>query len=248
MEMQEKLLSECLKKYQLSPEVITAFRKCPRHKFILQNYSMEEIYSDFPLPIYEDEEFVSTISQPSFVMLMIDMLELRPFHKVLELGAGSGWNAALMSCLVEKVISIEIIPSLAAQTRERLKHLGFHNIEIIYGDGAHGFLPEAPFDRAIFTAGATDLPRAFHQQIKIGGKLLFVLKTATVDYLYLMVKHQNYFEEVSRLPCSFVPMRGEKSAVVEDDLSFLTRSENMLRISPNSQDDGKDSVFSVSYT
>lgn len=248
MELQEKLLSECLQKYQLSNEVIAAYRKCPRHKFILQKYSMEEIYSDYPLPIYEDEEFVSTISQPSFVMLMIDMLDLRPFHKVLELGAGSGWNAALMSCLVEKVVSIEIIPSLASQTRDRLKHLGFHNVEVIHGDGAHGFLPEAPFDRAIFTAGATDLPRAFHQQMKIGGKLLFVLKTPSVDYLYLMVKHQNYFEEISRLPCSFVPMRGERPAMIEDDLTFLTKSQTKLRISPNSREDGKDSVFSVSYT
>jgi protein-L-isoaspartate(D-aspartate) O-methyltransferase len=246
MDFQEKLLLECLAKYRLSQEVIEAYRKCPRHKFILQPYSMEEMYSDHPLTIYEDAHFISTISQPSFVLLMIEMLELRPYHKVLELGAGSGWNAALMSCLVERVVSIEIIPSLAAQTRERLKHLGFSKVDIITGDGAHGFLPEAPYDRGIFTAGATDLPRAFHQQIKTGGRLLFVLKTPTIDFLLLLEKKEDCFEEITRLPCSFVPMKGEKAVNFQNDLSRVIVSSNKIKIYPNPETDGNDSVFSDS--
>src|SRR5688572_26577548 len=123
MDYQESLLQYCCSKYKLSEEVIYAYKKCPRHKFIHLNYSMEEMYADYPLTIYEDENFVSTISQPSFVMLMIDMLDIKPCHKVLELGAGSGWNAALMSCLAEKVVSIEIIPSLAEETKDNLKTL-----------------------------------------------------------------------------------------------------------------------------
>lgn len=248
MDLLENLLQECKQKYDLSPEVIEAFRRCPRHKFILINYSMEEMYMDAPLAIYEDENFVSTISQPSFVLLMIDMLDLHPYHKVLELGAGSGWNAALMSRLVSKVITIEIIPSLTIQTRDRLKHLGFTNVEVIQGDGAHGFLPEAPFDRAIFTAGATDLPRAFHQQVKVGGKLIFVLKGPTVDYLFLLEKFPGYYEELSRLPCSFVPMKGERRADPTEDFTSLLQSPRKLRIYPAPESSDKDSVFSVSYT
>jgi protein-L-isoaspartate(D-aspartate) O-methyltransferase len=241
---QDELLEHCLKKYSLSEEVINAYRKCPRHKFIKKTYTLEEMYSDYPLHIYEDEKFVSTISQPSFVLLMIQMLDLRPFHHVLEIGAGSGWNAALMGCMVEKVDSIEIIPSLASETRENLRGLGFKNVEIICGDGARGFYPDAPYDRAVFTAGATDLPRAFHQQIKLGGKLLFVLKTPDVDLLLLMEKKNDYFEEISRVHCSFVPMKGEKSAQPSQDLSPLAYSDKKIKIYQNSSTEGKDSVFS----
>src|SRR5690606_23368583 len=118
-----------LSKYPLSPEVISAYKKSPRHQFIKRPYSMEEMYGDYPLAIYEDDEFISTISQPSFVLLMIDMLDLKSDHKVLELGAGSGWNAALMSYIAKEVVSIEIIPSLAEETRENLKSMGFPNVK-----------------------------------------------------------------------------------------------------------------------
>jgi protein-L-isoaspartate(D-aspartate) O-methyltransferase len=242
---QEILLNLCRSKYKLSKEIIEAYIKCPRHKFVSRSFSMEEIYADHPLPLFEDSHRVSTISQPSFVMRMIDLLDLKPFHKVLELGAGSGWNAALMSCLVEKVVTIEIIPGLAQETRERLKHLSFMNVEVIQGDGAHGFLPEAPYDRGIFTAGATDLPKAFHQQMKSGGKLLFVLKGSDMDYLLLLVKTADGFEELMRLPCSFVPMTGEKEAKVNPEVNALMAEGRKLKIRPNSESGGMDSVFSV---
>jgi protein-L-isoaspartate(D-aspartate) O-methyltransferase len=240
MDYQEKLLEYARQKYPLSSEVIAAYRKCPRHKFIQRPYSMEEMYGDYPLDIYHDEDFVSTISQPSFVMLMIDMLDLKPQHKVLELGAGSGWNAALMSCMAKEVVSIEIIPSLAEQTRENLKQMGFTNVKVITGDAASGFAPDAPYDRGIFTAGATDLPRAFYEQIKVGGKLLFVLKTEGVDLLLLLIKRENFFEEVSRLCCSFVPMKGVKKA----GLKRAAIPESRLKISLNTRPGEYDSVFS----
>ena len=237
----ENLLKICTSKYKLSEDVILAFKKCPRHKFIHQNYSMDEMYGDYPLTIFEDAQFVSTISQPSFVLFMIDMLDLSPVHKVLELGAGSGWNAALMSCMAQKVVSIEIIPSLAKETRENLRTLGFHNVEIISGDGAHGYLPEAPYDRGVFTAGATDLPKAFYEQIKDGGKLLFVLKTPDVDLLLLLVKKEDHFEELKRIHCSFVPMKGEKKA----DFNSSINTNGLLKIYRNPDSHGPDSIFST---
>lgn len=245
MDYQNHLLDHCRQKYQLSQKVIDAFKKCPRHKFIHQNYSMEEMYGDYPLTLFQDEQFVSTISQPSFVLLMLDMLDLQTCHKVLELGAGSGWNAALMSCLVEKVVSIEIIPSLATETRENLKTLNFNNIEIITGDGAMGFSPEAPYDRGIFTAGATDLPIAFHDQIKVNGKLLFVLKTASGDLLLNLLKKEDHFLEIGRLHCSFVPLKGIKNVPVTNDLQELVIRNQRIRISKSPRKGERDSLFST---
>lgn len=248
MNVQDSLLEYARLKYELSPEVVSAYKKAPRHLFLKIPYSMEEIYEDHPLEIYRDSEFVSTISQPSFVMLMIDMLQLKPGHKVLELGAGSGWNAALMSHIVGekgKIVSLEIIPALARETRENLKRLGYKNVEIIQADGANGYPKEAPYDRAIFTAGATDLPRAYHEQIKVGGKLLFVLKTSGVDILLLLDKKEDHFEEVSRLFCSFVPMTGEKGVGLTHESSFIKGLEGQLKIYPGQQSKDNDSVFST---
>ncbi len=248
MENQERLLDLALNKYRLSPQVVAAYKKLPRHLFIKRSYSMDEMYGDYPLEIYRDEKYISTISQPSFVMLMIDMLDLKPGHKVLELGAGSGWNAALMGEIVGpagKVVSVEIIPSLAQETKDNLSFLGIANVEIISGDGATGYPPEAPYDRGIFTAGATDLPKAFHEQIKVGGKLLFVLKTQSIDLLLLLIKKEDHFEELSRLSCSFVPMKGQKAARITNDLDTLRDTQGKLEIYPNFKKEGRDSLFSI---
>jgi len=244
---QERLLEECQRKYKLSEKVVLAYKRCPRHKFIHRNYSMEEMYQDYPLPIYEDKNFVSTISQPSFVLLMIDMLDLTPSSKVLEIGAGSGWNAALMSTIAEKVVTIEIIPSLARETRENIANLNFQNIVVVEGDGSHGFLPEAPYDRGIFTAGSNDLPKAFHEQINEGGKLLFVMKTSEVDLLLLLEKKEDHFVEKSRLLCTFVPMKGEKEAWPDSSLDHFLTDKTPIKIYLNPESGGKDSVFSTSY-
>lgn len=232
----EKLLNNSLSRYHLSPEVIEAYRACPRHLFIQEDYPMEEKYRDYPLSIYKDHKFISTISQPSFVLLMLDMLDLRPGQKVIELGTGSGWNAALMSYLVEphgKVVSLEIIPELARATKENLKVLGVSNVEIIYGDGARGYEKEAPYDRGIFTAGAVDLPLAFHEQIKVGGKLLFVLKGYTeADLLILLEKKSDHFAAIKTLTCQFVPIKGEGDFEADSQSDNILQSRGKIRIYP----------------
>ena len=142
-------------------------------------------------------------------------------------------------------MSLEIIPSLAQETRENLKHLGYKNVEIIQADGANGYAKEAPYDRAIFTAGATDLPQAYHDQIKVGGKLLFVLKTSGVDVLLLLDKKEDHFEEVSRELCSFVPMTGEKGVGQSHESSFLKGLEGRMLIYPSDSSKDNDSIFSI---
>jgi protein-L-isoaspartate(D-aspartate) O-methyltransferase len=244
MNDQLELLSLIKRKYSISPKVESAFLRCPRHLFIERGLSMDDIYSDYPLEIYRDKNFISTISQPSFVLLMIEMLNLSADDTVLEVGTGSGWNAALMSCLCRSVVTVEIIPQLAHESRERLQRLGFNNVEVIQGDGAFGHLDKAPYDKGVFTAGATDLPKAFHEQIKDGGLLLFVLKTTGADLLLLLMKKGDHFEEIQRIPCSFVPLKGKKEKPQELDSLFTVGPAGRIHIYPNQQE-GPASIISV---
>ncbi len=226
-------------KEQLSDQVIDAFYEVPRHQFVerYRHYGTKEwlditdgnieehlgtLYANHPLVLLgSDEAFrakygsepVSTISQPAFVLRLLDLLDLRKGHNVFELGAGSGWTAALLGHLVGpsgKVSTSEIITELAEKAQVRLTSLGFNNVTVLCGDGGDGLADCAPFDRVIFTAGAFDIPFAFHQQIKEGGLLLFVLKNkGGADNLLLLKKHPEYFETIYAFPCGFVPVTGK---------------------------------------
>ncbi len=183
---------------------------------------LASIYANQSLAIYgEEEDFgnlgantpVSTISQPSFVLRMLDLLKLEKGQKVFELGAGSGWNAALMGELVGsggKVLSIEIIPELVAAAQVAIDKLGISNVEIRKGDAGEGDENFAPFDRAVFTAGAYDIPPVFYHQLKNGGLLLLVLKNkGGRDTLVLLEKKEDHFESIFSTTCGFVPMTGK---------------------------------------
>lgn len=245
MKQQDELLDLVKKKYpEINLEILEAFKQTPRHLFVNRNYSMDEMYQDYPLNLYADENFISTISQPSFVLYMINLLNLEPHHKVLEVGAGSGWNAALMSKLCREVVAIEIIPALAEETRANLAKLKIDRVKIIEGDAALGYPQDAPYDRVIFTAGATDLPRALYEETKVGGYLLFVLKTSEVDLLLLMEKRQDAFYEKKRIHCSFVPMKGSRPAKFSTDFDHLLDASE-IRISLADKNQGRDSVISA---
>ena len=214
--------------HPLSEKVKRAFMEVPRHKFVpvfridgdwinITENNLEEylpyLYGDFPLGIYASEgQIVSTISQPSFVLRMIDMLKLEEGDNVFELGTGSGWNAALMSRIVGpkgKIVSLEIIPELIERAKISFESCGITNVEVHAGDAADGWKPEAPYDKAVFSAGAFDLPKAFHEQVRVGGHLLFVLKHVQGDTLYLMEKRTDHFSSIYSMDCSFVPMTGK---------------------------------------
>ncbi len=160
----------------------------------------------------DDEDVPSTISQPSFVLRMLDLLRLNPGHKVFELGTGSGWNAALMGRLVGpegRVESVEIIPEMVQAAAQNVESLGISNVHIVTGDGAEGYADYAPYDRAIFTAGAFDLPRYFYEQIREEGLLLVVIKSGGGgDNLFLLRKTGGHFESLESMPCGFVQLRG----------------------------------------
>jgi protein-L-isoaspartate(D-aspartate) O-methyltransferase len=173
------------------------------------------LYANKPLILYgeDDDNVPSTISQPSFVLRMLDMLELRAGQTVFELGAGSGWNAALIGHLVGpegQVYSLEFIPEVAKTAAETIATLGIKNVSVIAADGGEGYAAGAPYDRVIFTAGAYDLPRHFYEQMKDNGLLLIAIKTeGGGDNLFLLRKRQDHFESLESQAAGFVQMKGK---------------------------------------
>src|SRR6266511_1015585 len=209
-----------------------AFLQLPRHVFIKryrnwgtkkwhevseENFAqhLSTLYANRPLILFgnDDDNIPSTISQPSFVLRMLDMLQLRPGHTVFELGAGSGWNAALMGHLVGPeghVYSLEIIPEVAKMAMDTIATLGIKNVHIIAADGGEGYAAQAPYDRAIFAAGAYDLPHHFYEQMKDGGLSLLVVKNVGGrDNLFLLRKTADHFESLESMPCGFVQLTGK---------------------------------------
>jgi protein-L-isoaspartate(D-aspartate) O-methyltransferase len=219
------------RKAPISQRTEQAFLALPRHLFVRryrvwgatgwQQVTAETLeqhlpilYADKPLVLSgDDSDLLSTISQPSFVLRMLDLLQLEPGQTVFELGAGSGWNAALMGCLVAPkghVYSLELIPEVAKAAEEAVLMAGITNVTIVNADGGDGYAPGAPYDRAIFTAGTYDLPLAFHDQIREGGILLAVIKLeGGGDMLYVMSKTNNRFESVESMYCGFVQLKGK---------------------------------------
>jgi len=148
-------------------EVLHAMRETPRHLFIPDRLR-SQAYEDHPVPI----GYGQTISQPYIVGLMTELLEPRQGLKVLEIGTGSGYQAAVLSPLVKHVYSLEIVPELARSASALLAKLGYKNVTVRWGDGYLGWPEEAPFDRIIITAAPPDLPKALLDQLKPGGKLV----------------------------------------------------------------------------
>jgi protein-L-isoaspartate(D-aspartate) O-methyltransferase len=147
--------------------VLDALRRVPRHLFV-PGVSLGRAYADMPLPIGYDQ----TISQPTVVAMMSDALSLQGVERVLEIGTGSGYQAAVLSVLAREVYTIEIIPELAASARKRLAELGYTNVQVLTGDGYRGWPTQAPFDRIILTAAPPAVPAALFDQLAMGGVLV----------------------------------------------------------------------------
>src|SRR5262245_41488648 len=201
----------------ISRETEEAYFATPRHLFVPRfrdwgtatwhrvtpdnlEQHLGALYADRPLVLFgdDDNDLQSTISQPSFVLRMLDLLQLQPGQTVFELGAGSGWNAALMGHLVGpdgRVVGLEIIPEVAAMAIDPIGSLGIRNVSIVTADGGDGYPTAAPFDRAVFTAGTYDLPRPFYDQLEQGALLLSVIKVeGGGDSLFLLRKIDDHFE------------------------------------------------------
>lgn len=186
------------------PRVLGAFLEVPRHKFV-EEYLKYKAYDDYPLSI----GFNQTISQPYMVALMTQALMPQDDHKVLEIGTGSGYQAAILSRVSRFVHSIERISALAARARKTHDELGFFNIHIRIGDGTMGLSKEAPFDGIIVTAGAPHVPDALIDQLAEGGKLIIPVGDQSLQDLKRFTKTTQGVKEESLGGCRFVKLIGK---------------------------------------
>jgi protein-L-isoaspartate(D-aspartate) O-methyltransferase len=184
--------------------VLAAMARVPRHEFVPAS-QRSMAYEDGPLPIGHGQ----TISQPYIVAFMTAALDPKPDDRILEIGTGSGYQAAVLSCLVAEVFSIERVEPLARRAGADLKRLGFRNVEVRMGDGYLGWPEAAPFDGVIVTCAPEQVPRALVEQLKVGGRMIVpVGPTDGVQELYLLCKHPEGLETQAVLPVRFVPMVG----------------------------------------
>jgi protein-L-isoaspartate(D-aspartate) O-methyltransferase len=181
--------------------VLAAMQKVERHRFVPLEYRAET-YADYPLPIGDGQ----TISQPYIVAFMTEALELKPTDKVLEIGTGSGYQAAILAELCDSVYTIEIFESLAVSAMKILQELGYKNVFVKAGDGYQGWEEHAPFDGIIVTCAPERIPPLLEEQLAEGGRMIIPVGAAYTQELILLEKKKGKLEKKSVLPVRFVPM------------------------------------------
>ena len=192
--------------YRIQDErVLDVMNRLPRHQFVPEAIK-HQAYKDNALPIASNQ----TISQPFIVARMTELLELKPNARILEIGAGSGYQTAVLASLAGKIFAIERIPNLAATAQERLQKLGFHNVTLRCADGTNGWEIYAPFDGILVAAGSPDLPQPLLKQLKIGGRLVIPIGSdPKTQNLIRVTRDAGGFQTEDFGACSFVPLIGE---------------------------------------
>jgi protein-L-isoaspartate(D-aspartate) O-methyltransferase len=201
-QLREKMVAEQLQARDIyKAEVLQAMGEVPRHVFVPDDYR-PYAYRDQALPIGEGQ----TISQPYIVAYMTQALRLQPEDRVLEIGTGSGYQAAVLSLLSRQVYSIEIVEPLALAARERLKNLGYDNIAVHVGDGYNGWPSQGPFDAIMVTAGAEQLPQPLMDQLAEGGRMIIPIGPhGGVRQLTLVTRNRGKYKFEKLMAVRFVP-------------------------------------------
>ena len=203
-EDRESLIEELQSQGIRDQKVLDSLRRTPRHLFVPQSLQSQS-YANKPLPLGQGQ----TISQPYIVAFMTETLRPKPTDRVLEVGTGSGYQAAVLSPLVNQIYSLEIVPELGARSQSLLQRLGYSNIHTRIDDGALGWTEAAPFDKILLTAATHKVPQALFGQLKIGGLLLAPIKGDKAEQLVLFTKHSSdHIDSQELLPVSFVPLTG----------------------------------------
>jgi len=186
------------------PRVLSAMAKVLRHHFV-PTHLRDQAYGDYPLPIGEDQ----TISQPYIVALMTEALELKGDEKVLELGAGSGYQAAILGELADQIFTIERIPSLAQAAQMALREAGYTNIHVRVADGTLGWAEEAPFDAILVTAGSPQIPPPLLEQLALGGRLVIPVGNSYTQTLTRVRRTPEGLKHEYLGGCRFVKLIGK---------------------------------------
>jgi protein-L-isoaspartate(D-aspartate) O-methyltransferase len=201
MPAREKMVREQIQRRGITdPRVLEVMRKIGRHLFVPEDLH-DLAYSDRPLPI----GYKQTISQPYIVAFMTQAISPGPDDRVLEIGTGSGYQAAVLAELVKEVYTIEIVEQLAQSTRSLLEHMGYKNIKVKHGDGYKGWKEYAPFDAIVIAAAPPNIPEELIGQLKTGGRMIVPVGEYYQE-LYLITKTKTGADKQSLLPVRFVPM------------------------------------------
>ncbi|GGW21679.1 protein-L-isoaspartate(D-aspartate) O-methyltransferase [Arenibacter certesii] len=188
------------------PATLEAMKKVPRHKFVPHSL-IKQAYNDHALPIGNDQ----TISQPYIVAFMTESLDLNSTDNVLEIGTGSGYQAAVMAEIVASVYTIEIVKDLANSAKNRLDTLEYNNVSVKWGDGYHGWPEQAPFDAIMVTAGAEEVPEPLISQLKDGGRMVIPVDDKDGGtYLIKLTKQDGKLKKEILAPVRFVPFTRDK--------------------------------------
>lgn len=183
------------------PRLLQAMAEIPRQEFVAPSYR-DQAYEDHPLPIDAGQ----TISQPYIVALMLELLQLEPSSKVLEIGTGSGYQAAVLSQLAGHVHTVERHPELARQATETLSRLGLTNVSVLTGDGSLGVAEQAPFDAIVVAAASAQIPPALFEQLREGGRMIIPVGPPEAQELHLVRKQGGKAMISMREGCRFVPL------------------------------------------
>lgn len=184
--------------------VLKAMLEVPRHEFVPVQFR-SDAYDDRPLPIGHDQ----TISQPFIVAFMTEALDPKPTHRVLEIGTGSGYQAAVLARLVKEVFTIEIVEPLGRRAEKDLKRLGYNNVQVSVGDGYAGWPEQAPFDTIIVTCAPDHVPQPLTDQLKEGGRLIIPVGGQGAQSLVLIRKIDGKLKREQVMDVRFVPMTGK---------------------------------------
>ncbi len=200
------------------PRVLAAMRRVPRHEFVPEGYR-EMAYADAPLSIGHGQ----TISQPYIVALMTQLLELEPEDNALEIGTGSGYQAAILSLLAKRVYTLERISDLADQAQSRLNALGYSNVQVILSDGSMGAAEHGPFQAILVTAAAPRVPEPLKEQLGEGGRLVLPVGSRYSQTLERLRRHGDEFQREQIAPVAFVPLIGRHGWEEPGSRSFFLR-------------------------
>lgn len=211
--LQQALVEELKQKgVILSAPVEAAFRSVPRHHF-LPDVPLEQVYQDQHIPVkYGNGVSISASSQPTIMAMMLEQLALACGQHVLEIGAGTGYNAALMAHIVGatgQVVALDVDEDLVVQARTNLTAAGIEHVRVVLGDGALGYPNGAPYDRIILTVGAWDILPGWRDQLAINGRLVLPLTVLPGQQVSIAFeRHGDYLQSISARPCGFMPLRG----------------------------------------
>ena len=203
--MKDNLILYWRQNYKFPEKLIKAFKEIPREEFITPDF-LHQAYGDYPLPIPQGQ----TISQPTTVMIMINALGLKPSDKVLEVGAGSGYCAAIMSKLCKQVITTEIVPELVRYAANNLKKLRIQNVKVVEFDGSQGYEKEAPYGKIMVTAACPELPKPLIRQLRRRKGVLVAPVGSSFSQEMLRLRKRSHSIEVDSLGYfRFVPLKGK---------------------------------------